>query len=434
MNHPRLAAVLARLDALVNWERRDRIGMRVGIDPVRDILARLGSPEKRFRAVHVTGTKGKGTTSALVAEALSSAGIQTGLYTSPHVERMTERVRIDGVEVADDMLAAALERAFDARAAALLERTSGDEATWFDLVTAAAFTLFAEAGCEWSVIECGIGGRLDSTNAVFGEICVVTNVELEHVNVLGTTRAAIAREKGGIVKRGSTLITTLWPDPQRGTDDDPGSVLEGIAYELDVPVLRPPHVAPTMEGRNADIARLALDELGRRGVVGRDGRAISRDRLDGRAVARARLPGRLEIRRCGRTPVVLDGAHVAASVARVLEELSQRRELPGAPVVVLALGRDKDAISILKTLQGRADRLVCTTVAHGPLRAVETLVEEASRAGFAAETAADPRNALTKALQLATDHGWILVIGSFYLVGAVRPLLDEEDRAKDPRC
>jgi len=426
MTDARLRAVLERLDALVNWERRDRGGgMRVGIDPIVDVLRRLGDPHTKFRAVHITGTKGKGTTCALVAETLVSVGIRTGLYTSPHVERVNERVRIDGLEVDDVTLAIALERAFDARTKAAREDTAGDEATWFDLITAAAFLVFAEAECAWAVVEVGIGGRLDSTNAVFGEVCVVTNVDLEHTNVLGKTRAEIAREKGGIVKRGSTLVTTLWPDSQRGSADDSGSVLEGIACGLDVPILRPTHVSSTMHERNADIARLVLDELGRRGVTTKLGRKVDRSSLDARVSERARLPGRLEMRQAGRIPVVLDGAHVASSVTLVLEELSQLRNLRGAPVVILALGRDKDAVAILKAIHGHADRLVCTTVAHGPLRAVDTLVEEAQRAGFAAETAAEPRIALDKALRLARNDGWILVIGSFYLAGAVRPLLDE---------
>lgn len=431
MSDPRLAAVLARLDALVNWERRDRGGgMRVGIEPIHDVLRRLGNPEKRFRVVHVTGTKGKGTTCALVAGALTESGLKTGLYTSPHVERVNERVRVDGIEVDDATLARALERAFAAREAALREATAGDESTWFDLITAASFLVFAEAECAWAVVECGIGGRLDSTNAAHGEVCVVTNVDLEHTSVLGHTRAEIAREKGGIVKRGATLVTTLWPDPQRGASDDPGSVLEGLAYELDVPILRPLHVSPTMLERNADVARLVLDELGRRGVTGKNARTIDHTLLDARVRARALLPGRLEFRAAGRTRVVIDGAHVASSVALVLEELSHDRRLKGPPVVVLALGRDKDGPAILKTLRERVDRLVCTTVASGPLRAMETLVEEAHRAGFVAETAAEPKVALAKALQLAGDEGWVLVIGSFYLAGAVRPFL-QADVIKD---
>ncbi len=434
MSSARLQAALARLDVLVDWERRDRQGMRQGLDPAIDLLARIGDPHKRFRAVHVTGTKGKGSTSSMIAAGLMHAGIRTGLYTSPHVDRVTERVRIDGIEVDDDVLAEALERVLVARAASITAATPADESTWFDVLTSAAFLIFAEARCEWAVVECGIGGRLDSTNAVRGEVCVITNVDLEHTRVLGPTRAHIAREKAGILKPGSTLVTTLWPDPTRGGDDDSGSVIEAIACQLDVPILRPTRTAPTIHERNADLARLVLDELGHRCVLNRlSSHPLDRDLLDDATLERARLPARLERMRAGSIPVILDGAHVASSVALVLEELSRDPSLSTRPVVVLALGRDKDAAAILKTLVGRADRLVCTTAASGPLRATETLVGEASRAGFVAETAADPTSALARATGLAeeTPGGWVLVIGSFYLAGAVRPLL-QAFATKDP--
>jgi dihydrofolate synthase/folylpolyglutamate synthase len=433
MSSERLAAAKARLDALVDWERRDRQqGMTVGLEPAIDLMARLGQPQARFRAVHVAGTKGKGTTSAMVASAMTRSGLRTGLYTSPHVERVNERIRIDGAEVEDDVLAHALERVLHTRGAAIAARTHAAEATWFDVLTAAAFLVFAESRCAWSVVECGIGGRLDSTNVVRGEVCVITNVDLEHTSILGTTRERIAREKAGILKPGSTLVTSLSPEPERGEDDDAGSAVESIARSLDVPILRPAHVSGTMLERNADLARLVLDELGRRGVRGKDGRPLDRERLDATALDRARLPARLERLRLGRIPVVLDAAHVASSVSHVLEELSHDPRLRAPPVVVLALGRDKDAPAILKTLRGRADRLVCTTAASGPLRATGTLVEEASRVGFVAETAADPTDALAKAARLAEENpgGWVLVIGSFYLAGAVRPLL-QADSTKD---
>lgn len=421
MTDPRLAAALARLDALVDWERRDRdAAMRRGIEPAADLLERLGNPTARFRAVHVAGTKGKGTTSSLVATALSKAGLRTGLYTSPHVDRIHERIRVDGADLADISLARALERALEARGQAIAESTPASAATWFDLVTAAAFAIFAEREVEWAVVECGLGGRLDSTNVVRGEVCIVTNVDLEHTAVLGASRAAIAREKGGILKRGSTLVTGVLPDPALPEDEDPGGVLDAIARELHVPVLRPAGLAPTMLGRNVDLARLALEELGARDVRDREGWPVGGRLLDAETIARSRLPGRLERWREGRVPVVVDAAHVPSSVRMVLEELSGDPELAAPPVVVVALGRDKNAREIFKILGTRTDTLLCTTVPSGPLSAAEALAEEAQRVGLGAETAADPRAAYARALELAEDGRWVLVIGSFYLAGAIR--------------
>jgi len=425
MTDQRLAAALARLDALVNWERRDRdAAMRRGIEPVADVLERLGGPTARFRSVHVAGTKGKGTTSSLVATALARAGLRTGLYTSPHVDRIHERIRVDGRDVDDTTLARALELALGARERAIAQGTPGAAATWFDLVTAAGFLIFSEAKVEWAVVECGLGGRLDSTNVVQGEVCIVTNIDLEHTAVLGSSLAAIAREKGGILKRGSTLVTGVLPDPTLAATDDPAAILDGIARELRVPVLRPSALAPTMLERNVDLARLALDELGAREVRDREGWPVSGRLLDAPTVEAARLPGRLEKslekRRAGGVPVVIDAAHVPSSVRMVLEELAGDPDLPGKPVVLIALGRDKDARGIFKILAPVADTVVCTTVPSGPLSAAEVLVEEARCVGLGAETAADPRAAYARALELAEDGRWVLVIGSFYLAGAIR--------------
>ena len=415
MSETRLERTLTELDQLVNWERRDRdAAMRQGLGPVREILAELGDPQRNFRSVHVGGTKGKGTTSALIAAGLQGAGIRTGLYTSPHVSNIQERVRIDGANVRDDLFANALERALAVNAA-------GGEASWFDILTAAAFRAFAAEHVEWAVVEVGLGGRLDSTNAIDGEVCVITSIDLEHTNVLGNTRAAIAREKAGILKRGSTLVCGVWPDASRGAEEDAGATIEAAARALDVPILRPATLAPTMFARDLDLARLALDELGRRGVRSRMGGPVAGNLLDEAAIAAARLPARGERRRVGETLVVLDGAHVASSVGMVLDELSRERECAShKPVVILALGRDKNSHSILKQLAGRVEKLVCTTAASGPLAGAETLASVASAIGIEAEKAEDPARALARALDLVRPGGWILVIGSFHLAGAVR--------------
>ena len=207
---------MARLDALTDWERRPRNKMRVELEPMRDLAARLGDPQKSFRSIHVAGTKGKGSVSALIEAALAHAGLRVGRYGSPHVERITERVSVQGHDVDEPALARALNRALDAYETARKAGTPAADATWFDLLTAAAFIIFTEAQCEWAVIEVGLGGRLDSTNIVDGEIAIVTNIELEHTEILGNTRAAIAGEKVGILKPGAVLITTLDADDEAG--------------------------------------------------------------------------------------------------------------------------------------------------------------------------------------------------------------------------
>jgi dihydrofolate synthase/folylpolyglutamate synthase len=407
--------------------------MRQGLEPIEGLLERLGHPQRRFRAVHVTGTKGKGTTAALVEAGLRRAGLATGLYTSPHVERVSERVRVRGAEVADDVFAAALEQALEARAGAPAGSPAA-ECTWFDALTAAAFLVFAEARVEWAVVEVGLGGRLDSTNVVHGEVCVITNIDLEHQNVLGPTRRDIAREKAGILEPGCALVTGVRAG-EAPPEDDPATVIERAAAALDVRILRPPVPDPGTSAfeRNRALAGLVLDELGRRGLRGAGGAALSAALLDEPTAASARLPGRAERRRVGRTPVVLDAAHVASSVALLLAELSREREYSSPPVVLLALGRDKDAPAILKTLAGRVDRVLCTTVASGPLRDAETLAQAARTQGIVAETAPDPGRALARALTLTGDDGWVLVLGSFYLAGALRALTSPTEREPHDR-
>ena len=151
----------ARLDALTDWERRPRNTMRVGLEPMQDLAARLGDPQKSFRSIHVAGTKGKGSVSALIEAALGRAGLRVGRYGSPHVERVTERVSVQGRDVDEPTLARALNRALDAYEGARAAATSAANATWFDLLTAAAFLIFRETRVEWAVIEVGLGGRLD---------------------------------------------------------------------------------------------------------------------------------------------------------------------------------------------------------------------------------------------------------------------------------
>ncbi len=421
--HPagsRLARALARMDSLVDWERRERsegegMRMRQSLAPIRDLLERLGSPEGRFRTVLVAGTKGKGSTASLIAAGLRRTGSAVGLYTSPHVERVHERIRLGPGDISDEELAQALERAFGALDEAEARATPGARATWFDVLTAAGLLVFAESGVEWAVLECGLGGRLDSTNAASPELSLLTNVDLEHTAILGSTRAAIAREKAAIARAGRPLVSAVGPE-----GDEAADAVAEVARELGARLVSlEVRAEDSIEERNVALARAALDELGK-AVPDRAGTRLCAALLDGRARLEARLPGRLEILERDGTPIVLDGAHVPSSLALVLRDLARDERLHGGAQALVGMGRDKDASGLLKTLRGHVDRVLCTSAGRGPYRDPEELAALARSLGFAAVAVSDARDALDEARERALGRGWVLVTGSLHLVGRVR--------------
>ena len=424
-NH-NLARAMKRLDALTDWERRPRNKMRVGLEPMRDLAARLGDPQKSFRSIHVAGTKGKGSVSALIEVALAHAGLRVGRYASPHVERITERVSVQGHDVDEPTLARALDLALNAYEAARNAMTPAANATWFDLLTAAAFIIFAETQREWAVIEVGLGGRLDSTNIVNGEIAVVTNIALEHTEILGDTRAAIAGEKVGILKSGAVLITTL------SADDEAGRVLQTRVDELGARVKRTrldPSAA--IEQINLALAAAVLGELRRKGMSGRSGEPVGAALLDSATRAAARLPGRMERFDVEigprRLPVVMDGAHVPFNIGAVLRDLALAPDLSGSCVAIVALAADKDAHGFVAELAGRASTVLFTDLPGSSRgRSPVELKALAESLGLTSEVEPDAMRALKRGLELALEaNAWLLVTGSLYLIGALRGAVGE---------
>ncbi|MHC4895097.1 MAG: bifunctional folylpolyglutamate synthase/dihydrofolate synthase [Planctomycetota bacterium] len=339
--------VRSRLDALIDWERRDRsAGMRVDTGPMADLMARLGCPERRARVVHVAGSKGKSSVCACLDAGLRAAGLSTARFTSPHVEALEERVVVDGRPVDGALLDVAIERVLGLIEVARDEGTPAQDATWFDALTAAAFVVFSEAGVDLWIVECGLGGRLDSTNVVPPGPCAITSIELEHTAVLGNTRERIAFEKAGILKPSSLGIAGL-----DGESDPAGRViveraaggLWGGIRECWPELELPPTLSADVDGHGG-------------------------------------LPGRLESFELPEGIVVLDGAHTAESATRARSELASRH--PQAPVVVLALGRDKDADAVLKALAGWADRILCCAVDPDRQASPEALALKAEAVGL----------------------------------------------------
>lgn len=420
---PSLTRALGELDALVNWERRDRGGMDRTLAPILDLLEHLERPQDAWEGVLVAGTKGKGSVSSLIAAGLRRAGLEVGLYASPHVECINERVRLNGAQVGDDVLSSAIFEVLAARAAAVEADTPGAASTWFDCMTAAAFVCFRRAGVDWAVVEVGIGGRLDSTRAVEAPVAVVTNIDLEHTATLGTTRAAIAGEKGAVVSEGGVLVTGVPEFDASGGPDEAWEVLQALCAERGAELVTVEQRG-SFDERNLALAATVLAELGQGGVTDSSGRPLWRSHLDGEAVEAARLPAREERFVVRGVQVILDGAHVASSVEALLSRAERDPELGPKPKVLIALGMEKDAAAILKTLSGRVDRCLCTTLSEGRLLSDQDLAEVAHEVGHDPEAWDDPREALEEVLLDAeSGGGWVLVIGSFYLAGALRPLL-----------
>jgi folylpolyglutamate synthase/dihydropteroate synthase len=226
----RLAEAEAWLEGLINLERSpaELRRARLSLAPVEALLARVGEPQRGLRVVHVAGSKGKGSTALLGEALLRAVGLSTGTFTSPHLERWTERFRIDGHEVPGDALAAAVTRL---RPHVDALRQGADPPSFFDVTTAAAFLLFAEAGVDVALVEVGLGGRLDSTNVVAPAVCCITSIELEHTEKLGDTLAAIAGEKAGIAKAGVPLVVGALPA-------EAAEVVEARARALGCPLAR----------------------------------------------------------------------------------------------------------------------------------------------------------------------------------------------------
>jgi dihydrofolate synthase / folylpolyglutamate synthase len=416
MAKDRLDRALEELDGLINWERKDRSGgMERTLDPILALLERLGDPQEAWNGVLVAGTKGKGSVSALIAAGMGRAGLSVGIYSSPHVERVTERVRVDGAEVERDELGAALEQALAARATGIEAGDASGEATWFDLMTAASFLIFRNKGVDWAVVEVGIGGRLDSTRAVEAPVSVVTNVELEHMSTLGSTRAAIAGEKGAVISAGGTLVTGV-----QSEDSEPFLVLEELAEAADGELVSVPQKG-TMAERNLAIAETVLNVLGGMSAEYPECEGLWRSCLDEEAVQSAGLPGRMERFKVNGVPVILDSGHVAASAKLVLDELERDPDLGRKPKLIVALGGEKDARSVMEAFSGRIARCMCTTAPEGRLLGEQDLAQAADDADLDPEAWNDPREALGEALADAEDGGgWILVFGSFYLSAVLR--------------
>jgi dihydrofolate synthase/folylpolyglutamate synthase len=429
------ASALRLIFQRTNYERQERppyAERYYRLDRVRELMAALGDPHQRYRSVHVTGTKGKGSTTAIIDAALRAAGYRTGMYTSPHLHTFRERIRLQGEPIAEAEVARLVEQIGPVLQAR-------PEVTVFEIITALAMVYYAEQGVDIGVFEVGMGGRLDATNMLQPLVSVITAISMDHTKVLGDTIEAIAREKAGIIKPNTPVVSS----PQRagalGVIEETSARLEspltlvgrdwwwqpldadlhgqrfhvyrvGHQAAPEYPALQTPLLGEH-QLENATAAIAALETLRTEGLL------LTREQIRA-GVASVIWPGRLEV--LGERPlVVVDGAHNPHSCSRLIEAVTAY--LPHARTwLVFGAGTTHNPHELLEILLPATDGSWMTHANHAKATPPDQLVEAAHSLGRAAHASETVSEALRQALDAAQPDDLVLVTGSLFVVAEAR--------------
>jgi len=411
-----------------------RFGVRLGLERMKRFLRHLGDPHLQFPSIHVAGTNGKGSVASILSEVLGAQGYRVGLYTSPHLQRVNERIRIDGAEIADRALDQILRDLDTSRAEIApflaVDGEAVDPLTYFEMITAAAFVYFGRNNVDLAILEVGLGGRLDATNVVDALVSAVVSVGLDHTEALGPDIASVAGEKAGIFSAGRPGV--IGPVPQ-----DALRVLRAIARENDVPLsvygedyhVRGDGRTFSWTGPDTSIQDLFVGLEGAHQV---DNAAVALAVLDQlppefscspdvvrRSLEHVRVPGRIEwlapdlLVDCAHNP---DGCVALATYLR-------RRQRRASRTLLLGSSREKDLRQMASVLASQVDRVLTTACAHP--RALPPGQVAASLEGLSVPVM--PAGRIEEALRMARNDGdEVIVAGSVFLAGAVRDLVGRQ--------
>ena len=401
---------------------RRRFGMKPGLGTIRAIMAALGNPQDTLRCIHIAGTNGKGATAAMLDSVLRAAGYRVARYTSPHLVSLNERFFLDGAPVSDDALGPVAEEVF--AVIARLEREQGLEVTFFEALTAVAFVLFARHRPDVTVLETGLGGRLDATNVIASPlVSVITRIGLDHCDWLGTTHAAIATEKAGIIKPGCPVVCGAMP-PEALAAIRAVAARQGAPLVCAAPWTPPPGFAlfGAFQEENASTVKAVLDVL-------REGHAPARpfaisDSAIAEGLARVVWPGRCQRIAKDGAAFIVDGAHnpdAASALVRVLEKENLHRV-----GLVAGFCGDKDIAGHLHTLAPFVARAWAVAIRNDRSFAPEAVAAHMRAASMAeVEVSATVPAALSAAAAWSRKTGNIVVVcGSLFLAGEALVALD----------
>ncbi len=415
-----------------DYERLPRSGIVWDLRRIERLLERMGNPQHAARSVHVAGTKGKGSASAMIASILTQAGYRTGLYTSPHLLSFTERIQVNGKPIAEDGWASLTEFI---KPHVEAENALGDlgELTTYEILTAMAFIHFQNVKVDYQVIEVGLGGRLDATNVVRPQVCVITSISYDHTDVLGETLTEIAGEKAGIIKAGATVVSApQFPEAM--------AVIERVCRERGVPLVRVGADVTWREGsfntegqsfqlkgmnrdyfikipllgehqvQNAAVAVAALEVLGGLGAE------ISAESIAA-GLEKVEWPGRLQVLR--REPcLVVDGAHNTYSMQKLGEALRRYFKYDGL-TLILGFSGDKNVGGMVAEAVKMTGDIILAASRHPRSVKAELLVNEFAKHGVQPRVAESVAAAVKLALAGAAKNDLICAAGSVFVVAEV---------------
>jgi dihydrofolate synthase/folylpolyglutamate synthase len=420
------------LNSFVNYEQIPGISYAqpgYSLRHVEELLNRMGNPQLAARTIHIAGTKGKGSVAVMIAQVLSDSGYKTGLYTSPHLHTLRERISVDGSLISEAEFAAAM-----AEIKPFIESMKQDatfrQLTYFEALTALTFAYFKKKRVDFQVLEVGLGGRLDATNVTRPVVCIITPISLDHTQILGNSLEEIAREKAGIIKPGCWVV--LSPQPEEAA-----SVISDICREKEAKVVQVGkeitwhkiggdlhHQSLVVEGRtnkyqvsipllgdyqleNAAAAVAALE------ILASEGFAISAADI-AQGLAQLKWPGRFQILQQHPT-VLVDGAHNVASMRGLVRNI---KEYFAHKRIFLVFGTscDKDIPGIVNELVPLSPRVIVARTAHSRAAPLSTLAAEFSKRGIEPETGETVSEAISRALSLAERTDIICVTGSLFVV------------------
>ena len=406
------------------------------LNRMEKLLSLLGNPHKKYPTVHIAGTKGKGSTATMLAKMLESNNFKVGLYTSPHVLSLHERIAVNSVMISEEEMLGLLNRIY----APVEKIDKTDHLTFFEIMTALAFMHFADAKVDIAVIETGLGGRLDSTNVIHPEVIGITSLSIDHKQQLGDTIEKIAAEKAGIFKTGVPIVT-VQQEPEAmhvlrtraasakaplsitGGDIDFSCRFEASREHgphmricLTTPTSKFEHLRVPLHGRhqaiNCGLALAMLDKLKSIGYQINNEKAIE-------GLNTVSLAGRMEII-CDDPRVIIDGAHNAASIQALMQAIGQ--SVPyDSMVVIFGCNNDKDVEGMLRELQYGADKVVFTRSNSVKAMSPQELADMYSQiCGKMYQTATSLGGALRLAKSAVTREDLICITGSFYLIGQAK--------------